>query len=1531
MRLYNQKKISPDNTYLYALNMVNKSEGAEDELQDEAGNVECIDIPNGYKVLGTVETPKKKTFLFLQGSTFKIWQVVQCKHVEILDTTDFTYSLPIKGEYRIINENQELLYFYDGSSPDRYFNISHPEYHTYADSFLLKPNFQTPTIRLVDLVESGGNLPSSAYSIKARYLDNMGNPTDWFSETLPYPISSVGSFDNPISVEGVELNTPTTKALVYKMWNLDTNYPFVEIAVNKYTDENTVQSFSYGKFKTADDFQVSITSINNLSLIPYETTTVSTAKYESSGVMLQSDNRLLRGNLKEKNIDWGKFQQSANNIRVNYVLGEPLYNQIKDNEDYITGDKAINYIAGSKSGFAYTNKSLMRDEVYAVGIVWIMKDGLESPVMHIPGRQKDKYANGTNAPLVDPNTHTRIAPSTGWDSSLFNGAARSDADIFVEATNQNDYERWQVYNTAWFDNAGVFDRELAYYECRDLSNAPIMYPDDLDCDGNRIYPTGAIRHCKTPDTTLEKHYGYGTQYYTNPLYFKFSNIAPPAAYANDVVAYKIVIGDRANDKTVIDKGILNTILEQTYNQNLVDTVTYDNRDLRKGYIQSMQFSHDNQTPKSYTLQTSSEFFNAAGGLQAFMCLPACSDTIAYQKENCEQVDDTPTKTAIRLVGYHSPMSKVKSTELQGTHIKWERELYTNLSLNDKSNENFYVLNNRKKYKNRETKNILTTNAFYRFDRSCIPKPTLTNRLIKNSTFIPADSTFTGDVKQITTISTDSSGVFNNKTQQEVNVFQVEGSQDDNVFLPQTTVLDHACTHTPKFTAPTNVVALTDTNTNRWAKPSAYTMANNYLSVEGIADFRTAGGWMSHNYVAIKRYKTDCYRDLTSIKYVDYSDEVIASGTSSCIIHAGDIFICRFAFRQTFYGYVPHGDNMSVAINLFGYDEKNTGRGKNLSLQTNSNPGGGTVNAVFESKVIDTFYESEINIEWREHNEDIWNNTFFKDDDTVKKNEQYDPANATIKPNLFYPKFYGNKAEKLLTLELDANAISRLNDAGQWKHYELFKNYYKLRDFYNITAPNYRLFPLKEFRCDGDEFPNRRIWSERANPESLKDNYRLFLANNYKDIEGNSSYITDLFEHKGVLYTHTNETMYRTPQTAEQLEVGRTKVTIGTGEYLSLPDVRLSNTVYNYAGQQGRFNRINTEYGVFFCNQEQGVVYNFGETLQTISDDLQLWFYNNLPSELNELFRKNFGVNYPLLDNIIDGVGIQSTIDYNLDRWILHKRDYLPIKPLEIYDPLGVSDPQVLYFAYEITIDGKDYTNVFVSYNDEVYTIHPFTSDIFENKSWTLSYDMSKKSWISYHTYQPNWMYQDGSTFYTLDEDIWKHDGGLQRTFYGNTYDARIEWQISKQREIIDSIQYIMNVEVYDNLTKRWIEAYGDFSKGFIYNTYQSTLMFDIQSDINYTWSDLVKNVSTRERVRRINGFRQLNTTSSVLDSSWAALNADYQGYEPYTAYNETYVQNYSTMYPLRDIYTNARMYFQKDNIYRMRWQTSNTQTTKSDI
>lgn len=147
-----------------------------------------------------------------------------------------------------------------------------------------------------------------------------------------------------------------------------------------------------------------------------------------------------------------------------------------------------------------------------------------------------------------------------YDSSV----SRSLELDYDGAFTVKDLERWQVYNTALKDDAaedGFFSSgEMSYYECC------TKYPDVLDCEGNRIYPTGNIRHHKFPDTILEPHHD---ESYIYPIGIKFDNIEPPEEYADQVQGYYIVRVRRDEvNKTIVDKGFIDRA--EYYNNNPED-------------------------------------------------------------------------------------------------------------------------------------------------------------------------------------------------------------------------------------------------------------------------------------------------------------------------------------------------------------------------------------------------------------------------------------------------------------------------------------------------------------------------------------------------------------------------------------------------------------------------------------------------------------------------------------------------------------------------------------------------------------------------------------------------------------------------------------------------------------------------------------------------------------------------------------------------------------------------------------------------
>jgi uncharacterized protein YccT (UPF0319 family) len=97
------------------------------------------------------------------------------------------------------------------------------------------------------------------------------------------------------------------------------------------------------------------------------------------------------------------------------------------------------------------------------------------------------------------------------------------------------------------------------------------------------------------------------------------------------------------------------------------------------------------------------------------------------------------------------------------------------------------------------------------------------------------------------------------------------------------------------------------------------------------------------------------------------------------------------------------------------------------------------------------------------------------------------------------------------------------------------------------------------------------------------------------------------------------------------------------------------------------------------------------------------------------------------DNNFSKVGIHGVYDSKYDRVIISKLDYIP-------QPEWVSTMTYNTVTKEYEVDG----NV-VQLSDPKY---------FCNKSWTLSFNMNTKSWISFHSYIPNYYIAENNFFYS---------------------------------------------------------------------------------------------------------------------------------------------------------------------------------------
>jgi len=102
-----------------------------------------------------------------------------------------------------------------------------------------------------------------------------------------------------------------------------------------------------------------------------------------------------------------------------------------------------------------------------------------------------------------------------------------------------------------------------------------------------------------------------------------------------------------------------------------------------------------------------------------------------------------------------------------------------------------------------------------------------------------------------------------------------------------------------------------------------------------------------------------------------------------------------------------------------------------------------------------------------------------------------------------------------------------------------------------------------------------------------------------------------------------------------------------------------------------------------------------------------------------------GVN---VDNHFNGVGLHGVFDNRFDRIIISKLDYIPLDDNIVLDP----------YTQEFSLNG-----IKVELTDSQY---------FCNKSWTLSFNLNTNSWISFHSYIPNYYIAENNHFYSGTND-----------------------------------------------------------------------------------------------------------------------------------------------------------------------------------
>ena len=226
----------------------------------------------------------------------------------------------------------------------------------------------------------------------------------------------------------------------------------------------------------------------------------------------------------------------------------------------------------------------------------------------------------------------------------------------------------------------------------------------------------------------------------------------------------------------------------------------------------------------------------------------------------------------------------------------------------------------------------------------------------------------------------------------------------------------------------------------------------------------------------------------------------------------------------------------------------------------------------------------------------------------------------------------------------------------------------------------------------EKFPHRIHYSLQSFQEELTDNFRVFLPNNYRDLEGNTGRITDVFRIQNKLYIHTEEALWELPQNFQERVTGEIISFIGTGEYFNIPARKIVDDENSSAGNLHKWARIKTRYGVVFLSHKEKKVYYFSDKLKAISDTGNAnYFKENMKFRIEEEYYKINRKPYPYIDNPsnILGVGYIMVYDTKKERLIITKKDFtITNLPTGIYELCSEGDSPILFTNMQVIIDTR---------------------------------------------------------------------------------------------------------------------------------------------------------------------------------------------------------------------------------------------------
>lgn len=264
------------------------------------------------------------------------------------------------------------------------------------------------------------------------------------------------------------------------------------------------------------------------------------------------------------------------------------------------------------------------------------------------------------------------------------------------------------------------------------------------------------------------------------------------------------------------------------------------------------------------------------------------------------------------------------------------------------------------------------------------------------------------------------------------------------------------------------------------------------------------------------------------------------------------------------------------------------------------------------------------------------------------------------------------------------------------------------------------------------YPFRAIYSDSQNTsaDAVTNNWLTYRALSYYDFPKNYGKLISLdgiqnrailarFENKSLLYNNLLTIDTSNPQSAY----------VGNPNMFSAPPIDFAETDLGYVGSQHKF-LLKIPEGQVTIDAKRGQVFIISGTSVTdisgFGSGMNRFLTDNLDFEILKYFPD---IN---IDNHFKDFGLHGVYDSKFDRIIITKLDYIPLSNKIKYN----KDKKYFYIDENI---GNITIEKVIDVKNNSY---------FCNRSWTLSYSMNLRKWISFHSYIPNFYIAENNFFYS---------------------------------------------------------------------------------------------------------------------------------------------------------------------------------------